>query len=424
VGLAAALVLSCAPARPPPPAAPPRDVAAETAAAEEALLEKREPEVLGILADADPRMALRAHSEGAVHAVGVFAFDARAAVLEQAAAMLAPLDALPERAAPGHALARPRLERELLSRLVEEERARAADEAPLGAASGDLVRGLAATWTPPDPDVPRVWEERDVEVSGELRAIGESLRGLPRTGPVDLDPALNGLERLLVPAKYPKSAAAVAELRVALDQDMRAIPPLQTPERIAHGVKVHLGVDLDPSSLPARLEPIARRLRADVAAWLDGHAAERASLEGRARGLLFADATCPSAGTRVGALAPPPERAKVCGVLRALAPEQDPHAAILAIHDEILLALAAVTTSPPPRTRLLSRPDDDAVDAFRREATLRPVPFVAVLLAAEILFAQGADPDPRVRAWSTLGDAPLDVVARELSRHALAGDLP
>jgi hypothetical protein len=101
-------------------------------------------------------------------------------------------------------------------------------------------------------------------------------------------------------------------------------------------------------------------------------------------------------------------------VLRALSEEPHPGTAIIALHDEVLLALAAATTSPPPRTLLLCHPDDDAVDAFRREARERPVPFIGVLLAAELLFGPGADTNARLRAWTALGDAPLDIVAREL----------
>jgi hypothetical protein len=89
---------------------------------------------------------------------------------------------------------------------------------------------------------------------------------------------------------------------------------------------------------------------------------------------------------------------------------------MVALHDDLLLALSALMTSPPPRTTLLSKPDDDQVDALRRMARERPVVALGPALAASLLF--GDDPatdDARLRAWLSLGEAPLDVVERELS---------
>ncbi len=89
-------------------------------------------------------------------------------------------------------------------------------------------------------------------------------------------------------------------------------------------------------------------------------------------------------------------------------------AALVALHDDVLLAAAAVTASPPPRTGLLSHPEDDKVDALRRAARERPVPAIGVGLAAELLYGTPG-PDARLRAWRELGEAPLDVVMREIS---------
>ena len=113
-------------------------------------------------------------------------------------------------------------------------------------------------------------------------------------------------------------------------------------------------------------------------------------------------------------MGPPPERAAICGVLRALMEEPVKAAALVALHDDVLLAAAAVTADPPPRTGLLSHPEDDRVDALRRAARERPVPAIGVGLAAELLYAT-AGADARLRAWRSLGEAPLDVVAREIA---------
>ena len=95
------------------------------------------------------------------------------------------------------------------------------EEAKLGEASGDLIRGIVATWTP--PAVPQGWPDRDAWVSKQLLAIRVSLRGAgPRTGPPDIVLARYPLERLLAALHFPKGTVAIAQLRTALDQDMRS----------------------------------------------------------------------------------------------------------------------------------------------------------------------------------------------------------
>jgi hypothetical protein len=404
-----------------------------------------EGEALDWIAASDPRLALRSHvvaSDEVLAKIGtaavlaedasaqirnrsldLFAFRARAKALEEAANVLGtPPGELPDMAPAGASPARPRLERELLGRLVEEERARAADEAGLGDASGDLVRGILATWTP--LAAPQDLPERDAWVSKRLLQIRDSLRSDRRlTGPPDVDVALYPLERLLAPLQYPKGAAAIAEVRVALDADPRAAPPLVAPDRLARGIEVHLGLKVDPATLKARLEHLEATLRELAERALDAAGPGKAAALQRARDMLLSEAPCPAvAGTRVRSMAPPPERAAVCGALHVLAEEPEPAAMLAALHDDVILASAA-TTTPPPRTKLLSKPDDDVVDTLERAARERPIVALAVALAAEIVFAPGSA-DVRVRAWRALGDAPLDVMAREVEaavREADAG---
>jgi hypothetical protein len=75
----------------------------------------------------------------------------------------------------------------------------------------------------------------------------------------------------------------------------------------------------------------------------------------------------------------------------------------------------AVGSPPPPRTRLLSHPPDDDVAALERASRERPVVALGAALAAELLYA-GEGSEGRIAAWRALGEAPLDVVARELAR--------
>jgi hypothetical protein len=351
----------------------------------------------------------------AIHddALDLFGFRARAHALEEAAKVAGSAPAsLPDTAR--GAVERPRLERELLERLVDEERARAAEEALLGEASGALVRGILATWSAPEDA--QAWQDRDAWVAKHLLEIQKSLQdGRPRSGPIDLDEALYPLERLLAPSQFPKGAAALAKVRIALDEDTRPAPALVAPERVARTIKVHLGLDLDVAAARARLERVGSRLR-DRAGKILADAPDRGAVEARARNLLFVEGRCPTpAGSPLRAAGPPPERAAICGLLGALADEGSRKAAVVALHDDVLLALAAVTPAPPPRTALLSKPDDDKVDALRRMARERPVVALGLALAGDILF--GDDPsadDARLRAWAALGEAPLDVVEREL----------
>jgi len=112
-------------------------------------------------------------------------------------------------------------------------------------------------------------------------------------------------------------------------------------------------------------------------------------------------------------MAPPPERAAVCGVLRALSDHGTRLAALIALHDEVQLSLAAVTIDTPPRTSLMCQPADEDVDSLRRMARERPAVALGPALAAQIAFPQGVS-DARITAWRDLGEVPLDVLAREL----------
>jgi hypothetical protein len=400
-------------------------------------LRDAEDRAIGWMAAADPRLAARANATAPADVLAqvgteavlaedvtarirggsldLFAFRARARALAQAARVLDAVgDVLPEDGPAGSGIARPRLERELLSRLVASEVARADDEAGLVECAGDLVRGILTTWTAPatPQDVP----DRDAWIGKHLLEIRDALRDpRPLVGPRDLDVPLYPLERLLAPAEFPRAAAAIAQLRTSLDDDRRVVPKLVAPARVAQLSRVHLGVQVDAEAMPARLERLERRLRDAAQAELAGadEGARGAALQ-RARQLLFVERPCPSVpDSRVRDMAPPPERAAICGALRALAEEPSHAAAVVALHDDVLLAFAAVAPAPPPRTGLLCRPEDDDVDALEREARERPVVVLGVALAAEILYGSGA-PDRRVAAWRALGEAPLDVVAREL----------
>ncbi len=396
-----------------------------------------ETEVLGWLSVADPRLAARTGTPPpktvvdragmdavmAEDAAGrmrggsfdLFAFDARGRALAAAAQALDGVhDTLPDAGPVGSELRRPRLERELLGRIIEEEQARAQDEARLGGSSGDLVRGVVSTWAPPAS--PQDFQDRDVWIAKRLTDLRGSLRDAPlRTGPPDLDQALDPLERLLEPMQYPRGMAALAQLRVALDQQPGPVPKLHAGDVVTRAVRVHLGVPVDVVKLPsafAALEPVLRAAAEQGLSSLD--AATKAAVLAKARELLFVEGPCPPVtDSPVRSMAPPPERATVCGLLRSLADPATRLAALMALHDDVQLGFAAVTDATPPRTTLLCHPDDDVVDGLRRMARERPVVALAPLLAAQIVLGAGVS-DARIDAWRDLGEVPLDVLAREL----------
>jgi hypothetical protein len=396
-----------------------------------------EEEQLGWLEAADPRIAVRTGRDPAAEfvekvgtegvlaedpdggvrgrALDLFGFRSRARVLERAARAIKTFaEPLPETGPLGAALARPKLEQVLLARLVDEERARVEDEAHLGDASADLVRGIVSTWSP--PSAPQEWPERDAWVSKHLAQIRDSLRQPgAHVAPTSLDVALYPLERLLAPLQFPKGSAAIAEVRMALDADTRAVPRVSAPDRLAHDLKTHLGLTVDVSQLPQRLAALQQKLGALAAVAVPAGGDDRRAIEQRARELLMVESPCPAVpDSPVRAMAPPPERAAACGVLRALSEEEHQGAVFLALHDDVLLSLAAVVDAPPPRTQLLSHPADDVVDSLERMARERPVVALGAAFAAELVFQGRASPEVRVRAWRALGEAPLDVVAQEL----------
>ncbi len=423
----------------PPPLAPPGDPDRTRTTA----FARVEDDALDWLIAADPRMALRADATasdaivkrigldavlaedttGQIHggSLDLFAFRARAQAIAHAAQSVAGYsDPLPEAGPLGTELARPRLERELLERLIAEERSRAEQEGRLGEASGDLVRGIVSTWT--RPAAPQDWTDRDDWVSKHLLEIRASLRDAqPLTGPSDLDTSLYPLERLLEPMQFPRGSAAIAEVRLALDGDTRAIPKVALPDRLAAALHEHLGVVVDPATLPQRLERLEARLREVATNAMTAGRVPPADLQARARELLLVEHPCPPVpDSRVRSLGPPPERSAICGMLRAFADETWSAAVLVALHDDVLLSFAAVVPSPR-RGDLLSHPEDEDIEGLQRSARERPVRALGVALAADLLYGADAERsgggdviETRLRAWRALGEAPLDVVAREI----------
>lgn len=368
--------------------------------------EAAEPKILELLSASDPRVAQRTGispseatqqkiQDGSILAedaearvrggsLDLFAFRGRARVLKQAREILA--------ASRGGVP----LERELLERLVATEEARTAIESRLGDESASLVRAMVTTWsTPASPGDRDAWvAKRLAQVRGSLATAGEA------AGPSGLEEALYPLERLVDPAIFPRAVVALTELRVALADDRRVPPKSMRDSELAARARDFLGVTTPPAELRRELaraeEIVAKQLGA------------RPDIEAR----IFVSGRC-DGGSPARALAPPPERLAICGTLRALA--SDGRAALAALHDEVVAAMWALG-APDDVARLAAKLDEDRTRELRRFARTEPLVAIGVGAAA-LLLMRGGEPQKlaeRAAAWLAFGDAPLDVVAREL----------
>ena len=255
----------------------------------------------------------------------LFSFRARSRALDEAAKTVASFhDELPEVGPVGGLIARPRLERELLQRLIDEERARAVEEARLGGASGELVRAIVSTWTL--PATPQEVPERDLWVSKHLLEIRESLRSSgPPTGPLDLDVALYPLERILAPLEYPRGSAAIAQGANGSRRGHAGGPEA----RACRANCPHRCLRISARSSTRGTPCASREGRGgwhELAASLPPEGtADRRAIEGRARELLIVERSCPAAiDSKVRSMAPPPERGAILWGSFACSPTKQP----------------------------------------------------------------------------------------------------
>jgi hypothetical protein len=395
-----------------------------------------EGQVLERLAAADPRFAARSKviaPEALLRKLGtqavlsedvtaeihggsldLFAFDGRHRALDDAARELAAWTApLPQTWSA--VLTRPQLERELLQRTIDEERARLEDESKLDGQTGSLVRGILDTWT--QPGTPKDVTERDEWLARRLARVRDSVKE-SRSHAGDLDDALYGLERLLGPTQYPKAMSVLTELRIAVDASPHAEPTGLSPQELARATKVHLGVSIDPAALKTQLTALEAALRTESEAALHGGRLNYPPLVSLEERMLFGTAECGEhvSGSPVRGVLPPPERRPICGFLTLLASPSGEALTLAALHDAVVVAMWGLDPKEPKTgISLLAGEDENHVDALRHLAARRPVGAIGVALALEILRHKGpGEMKGRAGRWLAFGEAPLDVVAREL----------
>ena len=440
--LAACGTGSVAPAHAPPPAADP------------AAFERGEDEVLRDLAAIDMRFARRARIEPAeddlrrvamaaiLHedptlavndgAIDPFSFDARARGLE---AIKAKLASLPGVAANGPGAS----ERDLLARVVAGEVARLDEERALPRSASALVRAVVDTWRSPRDE--REAAEDDRWLARRLRELRESMTSPEGASPAgvpspstqldvvrarDLDDALDALERLC--GGMVKTTQELVKTREALESigSKPAAAARSDWLLVAQRLRAQVGVTATAEELTTRFDALEKDLRTRADEAVNTAGLDRRSLSADVDKLLFASGPCVNAvpGSRVRSLTAPYEREAACHLEKAIANANDPAAralALTAMHDHVVVAQwaldvaagrGAIKEAEGTHHMLVPLVQPSIFARLERIALARPASAIGTGFAVSLL-AKG-DPEARARAWTALGDLPLDFAEREL----------
>ena len=363
-------------------------------------------------------------------AIDPFSFEARGRGLAAAKTKLgtAPRD-LP--AAAQGMLPAPALEKELLSRMVEEEIVRLEEERALPRSASALVRAVVDTWSVPAS--PQQAAERDRWLTRRLAEIrvevARAEAALDVVRARELDDALDALEHAVEAAGLVHATSELVKLREALEAQAThpAAGAASEWNVVARGVRAHLGFALAPEALDARLASLETTLRAAAEQAIARGGLGSDALAAHAAPLLFAAGACGIAvpGSRLRSMASPPERAAACRLRQAVAGAEEESArtfALVAMHDHVVVAQWALDVARGSLTiaqstakhRPLSRPGPDVAARWERVALARPTAAIGGGLGAGVLYGTG-DTEARARVWSALGDVPLDVAEREMA---------
>jgi hypothetical protein len=320
-----------------------------------------------------------------------------------------------------------RLERELVIRTVREERFRFDKERDLPRAASDLVRAMVTATRAAAPTDSRRAHER--WMTRRLEDIRTSLRGggLDAMERAELEDALDALERGASPA----IVAAIVKIQEELDATRAGPARAAKPALLEQALGAHAGTSFPLAVLRSRLERAEAALRDAVQAYRPRLSAEEIRrTEAEATERLFGTLPCadPDNPSRIRRAAPPPERAPACAEMRLTAMTRcgdatTPFLALLALHDHVTVALWALAlrgegASPEAAHaghHLLGAASPEARARFERLAVVRPTTAITAGLAAEMLMRRGPDGLAQVgAAWTAFGDAPLDVIEREV----------
>jgi hypothetical protein len=434
---------------------------AKAAAARVRTFEQLEDEILRDLATIDRRIAARARvtpSEDDLRRVALggllqedptlavafgtidpFSFDARARGLEGTKKKITQLPANLPQSADGMTPA-PAFERELLLALVAEEALRLEEERSLPRSASALVRAIVDTWRA--PSTPEEAAEAERWLARRLRELAATLKkdatnddpttALDVVRARELDDALDALERLIGSPGFTKATQELVRVREALEaQSSRPAAKVHSEWAVvARRARAHLGLSAPPEALERDLVALEARLRAQAEPAIAAGRLDREALASRLSAVVFAPGDCVDAvpGSRVRSMAPPPERSAACHIRQMVGNAGDDAARAImlaAMHDHVVVALWALAVArgtasigqAQAKHRFVQPASPDLVARYERIALARPVMALGAGEAVRIL-ELGGDPPAKAKAWSRLGDVPLDVAARELGGRA------
>lgn len=369
-----------------------------------------------------------------------FSFDARARGLAEVQAQLGPRDGRDVAAARRDVAAASRLhsaparasEHELLGRLVEQEVARLEEERQLPRSGSTLVRAIVETWQPPrSPEEAAVadrWLGRRLAELGDSVTSSRNTRtSLDVVRARELDDALDSLEHIGAAAGFGATTAELERLRRTLEEVASApsTKPAASFDALAPRLRVHLGTPLAADELARRFASAEADLRqkAEEATKLGGLG--QSELAEEVERYPFAAGPCSDevAGSHVRSMAASDERAAACHLrhrVGASATERDRALALVAMLDHLVVAEWALDVArgacalgeAEARHPAFLPLGPDARARYERLAIVRPIVAIAAGETTVILLA--GDPRLRAAAWSTVGDVPLDIAAREL----------
>jgi len=369
---------------------------------------------MGAILAEDPSLAMEGDRPD------VFSFDVRSRAIDSAAEVLARWKTPPEDVLG----TRPALEMELLARFIASEKLRLASERELPRSAGLLLGALATTWRAPEmKDV----GERDDWLARRFAEVTKSLapKSLTPDERDELDDALDPLEHFL--EGLPKSHAALVELRLAVQRVDLAAKPADRWAAVSARLAADAGMKLSSETLLAFIGTEAKALRDEIDKLVGVTVTEEVATHA-ADLVLAPDGTCRAAftGSKMRALGPPEERAFDCTVRARIV---DAHTAdenlgvLVAMHDAVVAGAWALvfarggdaTTIALAAPRLVAPLGPTASGKLTRFAATHPVEAISRALSIEWIMRNGlAEAALRAEAWKNFGDAPLDIVDREL----------
>ncbi len=385
---------------------------------------KPDPETLhhtvmgGVIAE-DPTMGMEGDRPD------VLSFDMRSRALDAARAIV---EKWRVPAGAGPALSRPDLEVELLGRMIASEKLRLVSERDLPRSAGILLGALATTWRAPDVAAAAT---HDAWLAGRIAQVSHTLapQSLTLLERDDLDDALDPLEHAM--EGMTKSAAALIELRLAVQRVDPALRPRDRWDAISIRLAADDGMKLSADTLLAFFATEAKLVKTEMDALVGVKVTDEIAT--RAAESLFGNAepchAALAAPSRVRSLEPPPERAFDCALRSRMIAAKSANEVLdvlLAMHDAIIAASWAVvtarggdaTTIALATPKLASPLSPTAEGKLSRFAATRPVEAITRALSIEWVMRNGlGEAVMRAEAWRAFGDAPIDVIDREVHPH-------